>query len=196
MSQTALTQLGLTEAAARTFLFDELKSPTIHGRRSAIAIAGTRAFYRLPPSARGPAASGLFAWARAYVNSPTFRKAYADLRQRAIPQERQHEQTVDEAVTKQIDELLAGIRELRQAAGSMPAADRAKVLESTRQQEEQFRSPEFARRLRTALEAERAEARTGAAASERDANERYPADPDQLCARRLREFLAHTADAD
>ena len=72
LAQSAIAQLGLTEAAARKFLFDELSAPTIHRRRSEIAIAGTRAFYKLPPAARGPAASALFAWAKAYVSSPAF----------------------------------------------------------------------------------------------------------------------------
>ena len=135
VAQGALAQLGLTEGAARRFLFDELKGPTIHGRRSEIAIAGTRAFYKLPTAARGPAAAGLFAWARAYVNSPAFRKAYADLRQDATPQERQDAQTVDAEVKKQINENAA-----------------------------------------------------------RRANERYPSDPQLLFARRLRQFLAETAD--
>ena len=75
LAQPALAQLGLTETAARTFLFEELSAPTIHRRRSEIAITGTRAFHKLPPAARGPAASALFAWAKAYVTSPAFTKA-------------------------------------------------------------------------------------------------------------------------
>ena len=47
LGQTALAQLGLTETRARAFLFEELSAPTIHHRRSEIAIAGTRAFHKL-----------------------------------------------------------------------------------------------------------------------------------------------------
>jgi regulator of protease activity HflC (stomatin/prohibitin superfamily) len=49
--------------------------------------------------------------------------------------------------------------------------------------------------LRASLEAERAARDAGDTAAARDANERYPADPQQLFARRLREFLEATADA-
>ncbi|MGH9203919.1 MAG: hypothetical protein ACRD2A_22050, partial [Vicinamibacterales bacterium] len=70
-AQSALMQLGLTETAARKFLFDELISPS-KDRRGDIAIAGTRAFLKLPQSARAAAATGLFAWAKSYVNSPAF----------------------------------------------------------------------------------------------------------------------------
>ena len=45
VAQSVLMQLGLTEAAARNFLLDEIKSPA-SGRRSAIVIAGTRAFLK------------------------------------------------------------------------------------------------------------------------------------------------------
>jgi hypothetical protein len=65
-AQSALTQLGLTETAARTFVLDEIKSAAT-GRRSPIALAGTRAFFKLPRSDRGVAATGLFTWAMAYV---------------------------------------------------------------------------------------------------------------------------------
>ena len=171
------------------------RGPPSIGRRSAIAIAGTRAFYKLPPAARGPVATGLFAWAKGYVNSPAFRKTYADLRHGAIPQERQYAQTVDAAVKKQIDELLAGMEQMKQAAARCRLPTAARMLESIRQQEAQFRSAEFAKKLRTSLEAERAASGAGDATAARDANERYPADPQQLFARRLREFLEATADA-
>ncbi len=195
LAQGALAQLGLSEAAARTFLFDELKGATIHGRRSAIAIAGTRAFHKLPADARGPAATGLFAWARAYVDSPTFGKAYADLRQGTIPTKRPYAQTVDQAVKQQVDDLLAGVEQLKQAAASMPPADRATIMASVEQQEVQFRSPEFATMLRTNLQAERSARSASETAAAREADERYPADPRRLVARRLRQFMEATADA-
>jgi hypothetical protein len=195
LAQTALTQLGLTEAAAQTFLFEELKGPTIQGRRSEIAIAGTRAFLKLPPAARGPAATGLFAWAKAHVNTPAFRKTYATLRQAATPEERQDSETVDEAVKKELDDLLTGIAQVKQAAASMPPADRARILESLKEQEAQFRNPEFAKRLAMTLEAERAASRAGDARVVRNTDDRYPANPEQLFARRLRQFLEQTADA-
>src|SRR5688572_4025504 len=93
-AQGTLVQLGVTEAAARKFLFDELKSP-VKDRRSDIAIAGTRAFLKLPPSARAAAATGLFAWAKAYVGSAAFKASYDAYRQDRIPQGRRPALTVD-----------------------------------------------------------------------------------------------------
>ena len=84
-AQGALGQLGLTEASARSLLFDEMKSERGGHRRGAIEVAGHRAFYKLPPAARGSAATALFAWAKAYVNSPAFKTAYAQFRKGAMP---------------------------------------------------------------------------------------------------------------
>ncbi len=196
LAQGALAQLGLTEAAARKFVFEELSAPTSFGRRSEIGIAGTRAFYPLPPAVRGPAATALFAWARAYVSSPGFAKAYGDLRRSATPQEPLDEApTVDAEAKAQLDAMLAGIEQMKQMAATLEPTERARVLEMAREQEAQLRSPESAQAGRAILEAERAERSAGVSSAARDANQRYPADPRQLFARRLREFLEATADA-
>jgi hypothetical protein len=194
VAQSALAQLGLSEAAARAFVLAEVKSQA-GGRRSPIAVAGNRAFYKLPPAARGPAATALFAWAKAYVNSPAFRTAYATFREGVIPREPQYAQTVDEAVRQEVDNMRAGIAQLKQAAASMAPAERASLLDVVAQQEAQFENGELAKVLRTNLEAERAAQATGDTEAAHAANERYPADPRLLFARRLREFLADTADA-
>ena len=43
-------------------------------------VAGNRAFLKLAPVARGVAATGLFAWAKAYVSSPAFTASYVKYR--------------------------------------------------------------------------------------------------------------------
>ena len=75
VAQGVLMQLGLTESSARNFVLDEIKHPA-DGRRSDIVVAGTRGFVNLPRAARGPAATMLFAWAKGYVNSASFKTAY------------------------------------------------------------------------------------------------------------------------
>lgn len=196
-AQSALTLLGLSESAARAFLLDEIKGPTSHGRRSEIAVAGTRAFYRLPPAARGPAATGLFAWAKAYVSSPAFMKAYADLRGGAVPQQvsQADTKTVDEEAKERLDAMLASFEDAKKMAATLEPAERARMLEMVKDQEAQLRTPESEKMLRATLEAERVERGAGISSAALDANERYPADPKQLFARRLRQFLEETAGA-
>ena len=56
VAQGALAQLGLTEATARNFVLGEVKAPR-GDRLNPMALAGTRAFLKLPPSTRGAAAT-------------------------------------------------------------------------------------------------------------------------------------------
>jgi hypothetical protein len=192
-AQTALAQLGVTEAAARTFVLNEIKSPAT-GRRSDIAIAGTRAFLKLPPAARAAAATGVFAWAKAYVNSPAFKASYEGHRRDRIPPARQYALSVDEAVKKETDDALAGMDQMRQGIGVLPPADQQKVLEKLKEAQAMLTDPAMIQARRAALEAERAERGGNNAAQIREVEEKTPANPQTLFARRLREFLAVTAD--
>jgi hypothetical protein len=192
LAQSALLQLGLTESAARTFLLNEIKSPAVQ-RNSAIVQAGNRAFLKLPPAARGAAATGLFAWAKAYVNSAAFKAEYTRIRRDRIPVP-VSEPPVDEAVRKRISDELASLEQSRQAVSFVPAAERPQVLEALKQQEAILRSPETFNSLKSRMEADRAERDAGDAALIRSVDESFPADPQRLFARRLREFLVGTSD--
>lgn len=197
-AQSVLTQLGLTEAAARDFLFDEVKTQRQdhpYARRKPIALAGTRGFYKLPPAARGPAATALFAWAKAYANSPAFRTAYANFRRDAIPSEQVYTDTLDEAVKQRIDEMLVTVEQSKQMAAKVDPKTSAAILDNVKKQEEQIRSPEFAKMLRAGLEMERAGKIESAGNSNRESIAKYPVNPEEIFARRLHEFLDATADA-
>jgi hypothetical protein len=193
-AQSALAQLGLTETAARNFIMSEAES-TGTSRRTPIVETGRRAFYKLPAAARGPAATALFAWAKAYVGSAAFKTAYANHRREVIgPDEKPSQPSVDDEVQKTIDEMKAGIAQSRQMAAALPPADAANLLKSIEEQEARIKSGEIAKMMRTALESERAASAASAAAGAKRDDERYPVDPTRIFARRLREFLEATAD--
>jgi hypothetical protein len=191
VAQGVLAQLGLTEAAARNFLFQEMKSePAAANRRGRIFVTGHRAFYKLPPAARGPAATALFAWAKAHVNSPAFKTAYAQFRKEAMP--------IDErpgpSAEAQAAEMKTNQEMVRKIAESLPPAERDKLLAQMKEQEAQMAETRaLLQKTREAAEAER-KAQSKAQAEEFEI--RFPADPNQLVARRLRAFLDETADAD
>jgi hypothetical protein len=191
-AQTALAQLGLTETAARAFVLEEVKSPAT-GRRHDIALAGTRAFLKLPRAARAAAATGLFAWAKSYVNSPAFKSSYEGHRRDRLPPARSYALSVDEAVKKETDELLAGMEQMRQGLGGLPPGDQQKVLDKLKEAQAMVTSPQMVQARRAAIEAQRAE-ESGSAAYRREVEEQTPANPQTLFARRLREFLEVTAD--
>jgi hypothetical protein len=188
LAQSALAQLGLTEATARTFLFDEVKAPAAD-RTSPLALTGTRAFLKLPASARAGAATALFAWAKVYANSPAFQNAYAQHRKN-VGADSRPALSVDEEVKKKIDDELARLDEMRQQAAAMSPELAARTLEAVRPIEQNLRSPETANAFRMEIEASRARQNQQQAEMDR----RLPADPQQLFARRLREFLDATAD--
>jgi hypothetical protein len=193
VAQSNLAQLGLTETAARNFVLDEIKSPATD-RRSAIAIAGTRAFLKLPPSARGPAATRLFAWAKVYVNSPAFTTSYNTYRKERLPTTRQYALTVEEAVKKDLADQLAGVEQLAQAAASMPPADKANMMASVEKARAMFTDPAHIQQRQALLTAERAQESGGNANLIAQVEATTPADPRTLFAKRLREFLETTAD--
>lgn len=195
VAQSALAELGLTESAARTFVLNEIKGPALD-RRSDIAIAGTRAFLKLPASARGAAATGLFAWAKAYVNSPEFKASYDSYRKDRIPRGTEYELSVEEAVKKEMDEARAAMEEMKKhlAASGLPPPEQEKILAAWKEAQAQASSPEFVEARRKLLESERAEASGSDARLREEVEQQMPADPQRLFARRLREFLELTAD--
>jgi hypothetical protein len=193
LAQSALTQLGLTDASAAAFVMNEIKAPA-HGRQSPIAVAGTRAFLKLPRSARADAATGLFAWARAHVNSPAFKASYAIYRNGLMPTERLYALTVQQEVKKEIDQQLSLMESLGQAAEKMPPAQRAAMLEQVKTARAQFTNPEYIKQLEAAKTAERARESQSRVDSAAEIEKKTPADPNVLIARRLREFLEATAN--
>lgn len=192
-AQGALAQLNLTEAAAREFVLKEIASPAAD-RSSDIAVAGTRAFLKLPAAARGPAATALFTWARTYVSSPAFNASYANYRRGRIPQGRQYALTPRQQVQQDIDEQLAGIALMRESAAKMPEKDRAGILESAKKVEATLKDPAMFEQRVAQVAAERAQEGGNDAALADDVEALTPADPRRLFARRLRQFLDATAD--
>jgi hypothetical protein len=195
LAQSTLAQLGLTEAAARNFVLDEIKRPATD-RRSAIAIAGNRAFLKLPPSARGVAATGLFAWAKAFVSSPAFKASYDSYRKGVIPADRRPEPSVDAVIQKMAEEQRAGLETMKRnlASSGLPPAEQEKILAAATEAAAKTASPEFTAAMRKGLEAERSEKDARDATRSAELEESLPADPQKLIARRLREFLDATAD--
>jgi hypothetical protein len=192
-AQSGIAQLGLTEAAAREFLMKEIQGPSAD-RGSAIVEAGTRAFLKLPPAARGPAATALFAWAKAYVNSPAFSASYASIRKGRLPTGRQYALSVDAKVKKDIADQLAGFEQMRLAAEKLPPKERDTLLELVKQSFANLTNPAYADKLRAQLTAERAAESEQTRKSAEEVEATTPADPRPLFARRLREFLDATAD--
>jgi hypothetical protein len=194
--QSVLLQLGLTEAAARALLTNEVQTSGEGAYSSTLAIAGRAAYLRVPEAARGAATTALFAWAKAYVNSPSFATDYARIRSESKPQLRERAPTVDEELKQQLDESLAAYESGKAAAAALPAGERETFLASLKQVFDMRHNPEMQRILRAGLEEERAKSQAGKDQVMARWQEAFPADRQVLFARRLREFLDATADVD
>ena len=196
VAQTAtLAQLGVTESAAREFVLNEVKGPAA-SRASEIAVTGTRAFLKIPAAARGAAATGLFAWVKAYVTTPAFKASYDGYRKGRLPRERQYELSADEALKKELDEARVAMEEMKKnlAASGLPPQEQEKILAAWKKAQSDADSPEFIAARRKRIEDERAEAGRSEARLIEEVEQQTPADPQRLFARRLREFLGNTAD--
>jgi hypothetical protein len=190
--QSALAQLGLTETAARGLLLEEVRA---RGAGKSVT-AGRAAYQKVPEAVRGPVTTALFAWAKAYVDTPAFEAEYARIRAAATPQLRRYERTIDEELKKQLDEQLAALEGMKAAAASMPPADAQKFLAGMKQSIDNLRSPETQNALRARLEAERATSTADDDKAVAEWQEHFPTDRQAFFARRLREFLDATADVD
>ena len=193
LAQGQLTQLGLTEAAARTFVLDEIKSPA-PSRGANIVVAGTRAFLKLPPAARGPAATALFAWAKSYTSSPAFNASYASYRRGRLGESRQYPLSVEAQVRQDIDEQLAGIQQIQETVEKLPEKDRQMILAKVKEGRAKLTDPAFIKQMEAQVAAERARDDAARAEIASDVDALTPADPRKLFAQRLREFLTATAD--
>jgi hypothetical protein len=214
-AQGPLAQLGLTEATARRLLLDEATAIAAarrseqpesmsagrwaesmrEVRRSEIVEIGRKAFYKLPAAARGPATTALFAWAKSYVGSSAFKTAYAQRRRDVLgPDTPTALPPIDAEVQAQINEMRQNFAESRKIAASLPPASAVQLLKSIEEQEAKINSSEFEKLLRMGLSANRDERAERDAAAAKESDERYPADPTRIFARRLREFLDATAD--
>jgi len=194
--QSVLTQLGLTEAAARVLITNEVRSSGEGGYSSELAVAGRTAYLRVPEAARGAVTTGLFAWAKAYVNSPSFATDYARIRSESRPQLRERAPTIDEELKQQLNESVAAYESGKAAAAALPAGEREKFLVDLRQIFDMRHNPEMQRILRAGLEEERAKSQAGEDQVMARWQEAFPADRQVLFARRLRELLDATADVD
>ena len=193
VAQSQLAQLGVTETAARAFVLDEIKRPAAD-RGAPIEVAGTRAFLKLPPAARGPAATALFAWRRSYVSSPAFKTSYNNYRSGRLPTERRYRALRRGPGEEGRRRAARGFEQMRLAAEKMPPKDRDSMMELVKQALANLTNPAYIEKLRAQLAAQRAAESGLGPEMALEVEKTTPADPRTLFARRLREFLTATAD--
>jgi len=188
-----LGQIGLTPEAAKEAIGTIITAGVYNPGLPA------KAFKMLPPSARAQAVTAAAAWVKAYTTTPDFKKQYAQVRQTHKPEAPTWETTPDQELQKADDEQKKQMEESKQAIAALPAEQRKAVEEGLKAAAEmtaKMNTPEMRKMRLDGIKAERAERTKEYDADLAKWKQEYPEDPKPVIVKRLKEFLALSADVD
>ncbi|MHB8094384.1 MAG: hypothetical protein ACYDH0_05515 [Candidatus Aminicenantales bacterium] len=192
--QGVLSKLGVDEASAESGVFLALTSDYFY------EAAAFKAFKALPAQARADVVTAGLGWAKGYAGSAEFKEAYRKLRESRKPQAPQPVSSADESMAKIKAELEKSIESMRQIQATADAEMKESMEEAIRQMRSQIsemdRNPQMKESLRMGAEMEEASKKGNYEADLKSWNEDLPEDSGKLIARRIREFLAASADVD
>ena len=189
-------KLGLTQADGQRASLDALISGSGWYLIGAIA----NGFKALPADDKGDAIEVLGLDMKRYFESDTFAEAYAARRADAKPVPTESKGSVDDELERQHAEQRKSIEDTRSMLANMPDELRAQIEESIKgsiaSSEAMLEDDQMAVYQRQAIEAQRAQEKINDAQSLKRWQEEYPEDPKPLIERRLKDFLAVSADVD
>jgi hypothetical protein len=186
VAQTGPSRLGASDARA-----GDIVMSAIQGIVSLETVA--KPFLALPPGARVAVVNELVVWAKAYFNSAAFKQAWASERDRAKPHLATRA-TIEDEVKAQVAEQQKAVDEARKALPLLSPADRVKMEQQIKQMEAMVKDPAQQALMRQMVLADRADQDKRYQDDVKRWQEQYPADHNVLLAKRLRDFLAVSAD--
>ncbi|HEY2431343.1 MAG TPA: hypothetical protein VGI12_01630 [Vicinamibacterales bacterium] len=188
-----LSQLGLTPEAAK-----EAIGSIITGGVNDPALP-SKAFKMLPPAARAQAVTSAAGWVKAYAATPDFKKQYTQVRQSHRPEAPTWDTTPEQEQQKQDDEQNKQFAESTKALASLPAEQRKQIEEAIKgaaQAAAATNTPEMRKMRLDAIKQDRARQTKAYQDELAGWNRDYPDDPKPIIVKRLKEFLALSADVD
>lgn len=192
-----LAQIGLTPAAAHEVLITGVGSGWINYGMAAPA------FRKAPAALRVELANGVIAWARSYTASPEFKASYAKLRDNRKPTAPKVEGTPEEEYARQREQQAKdqakGAEDMKKAMASMAPEQRKQMEEAMQQAAEvmkQMDTPEMRKMMIDGIRMTREQQAATYAADMKKWTEDYPENPAPVIAKRLKAFLAVSADVD
>jgi len=193
LAADVLSQIGVTPAAAKEAVGSIINAGIMNPGLSSTA------FKLLPPSARADAATAGVAWLKAYAASPEFKEQYAKIRANHRPQAPTFEGTPEEELKKAADEQAQQAEESKKALASLPPDQRKQIEDAIKQAQDtvaKMDTPEVRKSRLEAIKAKRDEETREYQKALSDWQRDFPENPNGAIARRLREFLAASADVD
>jgi hypothetical protein len=189
IAQSTLAQFKLTDADAAKITSDvvlENRSEPYH-----IGTASRELLKKTPSASRGPITRAFFLWSKAYLASAAFKKEYAAARAEREPKPREYTQSIDEEVKEKIAKDLKDLEEgMKNSIGLVPPNQRPAMEETFKQMQAMLRDPKTAAGMRMASEETRKLEKERFETEHKQWQTNFPADPQVVIARRLREFLA------
>ena len=193
ISDDVLSQIGISPAAAKEAVKAVVNSGIINPGLP------SQTFKLLSPDQRASAATAGVTWLKAYTATSEFAQQYAKIRNNHKPQAPKFEGTPEDELQKAIAEQQQQSEESKKALASLPPDQRKQIEDAMKQAQEmqaKADTPETRKMRLDEIKARRAQEtkdyERALAAWLRD----FPESPSAVIARRLREFLAATADVD
>jgi hypothetical protein len=193
LAADVLSQLGIPPGAATeavgTVITAGISNPGLPAQ----------AFKALPPAARAQAAAAGVAWVKTYVNSPDFRRQYAQIKQHHKPEAPAWDRTPEQELQKQDEEQKQQLSESKEAIASLPPEQRKAVeaaMQNAADLSARMNTPEMRKMKLDGITSERTERTQEYEAALARWKQDYPDDPKPIVVRRLREFLQLSADVD
>jgi len=187
-AQSVLSRLGVTENDARSRFLSAMNADAWPGLEA-------KAFLALPPAGRAAAVTETVDWAKAYLKSPTFAKAWADAREQNKPTAPEAVST-DAAIAKQNADQQKQLEDLKKMAASLPPDQRQAIEASIKQMEAMAADPKMQAMQRQTVDAQHADDQAKYQKDLKEWQDNYPADPKVIVARKLHDFLTMSADVD
>ena len=188
-----LSQLGITTAAAKEAVGSIINTGIINPGLS------SKAFKLLSPAARADAATAGVAWLKAYVGTAEFKQQYAKIRANRKPEAPTFAGTPEDELKQANAEQAQQTEESKKALAALPPDQRKQIEDAMKQAQElaaKMDTPEMRKMRLDAIKAKRDEETKEYQKALADWQRDFPENPDGAIVRRLREFLAASADID
>ena len=188
-----LSVLGITPLAARQAVLSVINSGVFNPGLPAAA------FKLMPAAARAEAAAAGVAWLKVYTASAEFKQQYVQIRESHKPAPPEFAGTPEDELKKADEEQNQQAEESKKALAALPANQRAQieeVMKAAQAAAAQLNTPEMRKMRLDGIKAVRAERTTQYQQELATWKRDYPESAGPVIARRLREFLAASAEVD
>ncbi len=189
----ALSQIGLTAEATKEAIGSIISAGVYNPGLPA------KAFRMLPPAARAQAVTSAAGWVKTYTTTPDFKTQYTRVRQTHKPEAPTWDATPEQELQKAEDEQKKQFEQSKQAIASLPAEQRKQLEEAMKSAAEmtaKMNTPEMRKMHLDSIKASRAQETKAYEDEVAKWKQDYPEDPKPVIVKRLKEFLALSANVD